>query len=379
MQRNTQLRPFLAHRLLIGERAFLLVTLVYGEEKEHLSCALKASSGSQIAARRKEARPLLTAESILSLSRPSGQGLPFPSCADGAAFMADWKASVRDGGSLRQVSLDDGVNGWASPPGEFFNVRGLHYFSKKQKVPASECLLQPLGVDWLKSHSKLDHVLSRPDNRVMQASRAAQAQNKPPLKTFIFAVNLQVPGREQHSAVFYFVTEEAISHGSLLHQFIHGDDVFRNSRFKLVNKIVKGPWIVRATVGNHASCLLGKALTCNYFRGSDYLEIDVDIGSSSLASAILHLALGYVNTVTVDMAFLVESHTDEELPERIFGASRLSQIEMSAAVYTETYNAPTVHHCVNSESSWRKFSRSISLLGHAGKPSKVEVEQVDQG
>eukprot|EP00250_Pteridium_aquilinum_P008082 c17655_g1_i2 orf=328-1053(-) len=191
---------------------------------------------------------------------------------------------------------------------------------------------------------------------------------------------LQVPGREQHSAIFYFAAEGTIPHGSLLHRFIHGDDAFRNSRFKLINKIVRGPWIVRATVGNHGTCLLGKALTCNYIRGSDYFEIDVDIGSSALASAILHLALGYVNTVTVDMAFLVESQTEEELPERVFGASRISQIEMSAAIFTDTGDPPAVHHhpCVNSESSWRKFSRSISLLGHAGKPAKVEIEQEEE-
>lgn len=292
--------------------------------------------------------------------------------------MEDWKASVRSGGSLRQVSLENGVNGWASPPGDFFNVRGLHYFSKKQKLPAGESLLQPLGVDWLKSHGKLDHFLAHPDNRVMRALKAAQAKKNPPLKAFIVAINLQVPGREHHSAVFYFVTEEAIAHGSLLHRFIHGDDAFRNSRFKLINKIVRGPWIVRATVGNHGTCLLGKALTCNYIRGSDYLEIDVDISSSSLASAILHLALGYVNTVTVDMAFLVESQSEEELPERVFGASRIAQIEMAAAVFMEAGAAPTPHHSISSESSWRKFSRSISLLGHAGKPAKVEVEQEEE-
>ncbi|KAF4352199.1 hypothetical protein G4B88_017231 [Cannabis sativa] len=34
------------------------------------------------------------------------------------------------------------------------------------------------------------------------------------------------------------------------------------------------------------------ALNCNYHRGTNYLEIDVDIGSSAIASAILHLVLG---------------------------------------------------------------------------------------
>ncbi|OVA13038.1 protein of unknown function DUF1336 [Macleaya cordata] len=256
-------------------------------------------------------------------------------CSKSGDNTGDWREEVINGGSLKHVDLHNGSNGWASPPGELFALRSKNFFTKKQKSPSGDWLLKPAGVDWLRSASKLDNVLSRSDNRVMNSLRKSQSLGKS-LKSFIFAVNLQVPGRENHSAVFYFATDDPIPIGSLFYRFVHGDDTFRNQRFKIVNRIVKGPWIVKTAVGNYAACLLGKALTCNYYRGENYLEIDVDIGSSALASAILHLALGYVTAVTIDMGFLVEAQNEEDLPERLLGAVRISHMEMSSATFVET-------------------------------------------
>ncbi|KAJ7966314.1 protein ENHANCED DISEASE RESISTANCE 2-like [Quillaja saponaria] len=251
----------------------------------------------------------------------------------------DWISEAINGGSLRRVDLHSGTNGWASPPGDLFALRSKNYFTKRQKSPSGDYLLSPAGMDWLKSSTKLDNVLARSDNRVAQALRKAQSQGKS-LKSFIFAVNLQVPGKEHHSAVFYFGTNDPIPAGSLLCRFISGDDAFRNQRLKMVNRIVKGPWIVKKAVGNYSACLLGKALTCNYHRGPNYFEIDVDMGSSAIANAVLHLALGYVTNVTVDMGFLVESQTEDELPERLIGAVRVCQMEMSSATVVEASQPP---------------------------------------
>lgn len=237
------------------------------------------------------------------------------------------------------MDLHTGTNGWASPPGDFFSLRSENYFTKRTKAPSGDYLLSPAGMDWLKSTTKLDNVLARPDNRVSHALRKAQALGKS-MKSFIVAVNLQVPGKDQHSAVFYFAAEDPIPSGSLLYRFINGDDAFRNQRFKIVNRIVKGPWIVKKAVGNYSACLLGKALRCNYHRGHNYLEIDVDIGSSAIANAILHLALGYVTSVTIDMGFVVEAQAADELPERLFGAVRVSQIEMSSATLVDAPSVP---------------------------------------
>lgn len=257
-----------------------------------------------------------------------------------AATTGNWREEAINGGSLRHVDLETGTNGWASPPGNLFSLRSRNYFSKKQKSPSGDWLLRPAGVDWLRAAARLDNVLARPDNRVAAALRREQAASPPPSpshKTFLLAVNLQIPGRDHHSAVFYFATDDPIPAGSAAGRFLRGgDDGFRNQRFKIVNRMVRGPWIVKAAVGNYGACLLGKALTCTYHMGPNYLEIDVDIGSSAIANAILHLALGYVTSVTIDMGFLVEAQEEEELPERLLGAVRVCQMEMSSATYVET-------------------------------------------
>ncbi|KAL3818432.1 hypothetical protein ACJIZ3_004337 [Penstemon smallii] len=260
-----------------------------------------------------------------------------------------WREEAINGGSLKRVDLHTGSNGWASPPGEVFSLRGPNYLTKKAKTPAGEWLMNPAGVDWLRSNSKLDHVLARPDNRVMNALRSSE--NEKTSKTFVIAINLQVPGRDHYSAVFYFSSkvDEPTNSNSLLYQFINGSDSFRNSRFKIVNKIVKGPWIVKTTVGNYSACLLGKALNCYYHRGPNYLEIDVDIGSSAIATAILRLALGCVTSVTVDMGFLVEGQTEEELPERLFGAVRICQMEMSSCTFVDNITPTSKILPMNSE------------------------------
>lgn len=141
----------------------------------------------------------------------------------------------------------------------------------------------------------------------------------------------QVPGKTNYSLVMYFVADKPIQPGSLLDQFANGDDAFRNSRFKLIPSIVEvwvdslvellmlhttivshwydqlsypgwydyillrsrvnlccdsitqslssnvsfifqGYWMVKRAVGTKA-CLLGKAVTINYLRKDNFLEV----------------------------------------------------------------------------------------------------------
>ncbi|GAY62535.1 hypothetical protein CUMW_218570 [Citrus unshiu] len=199
-------------------------------------------------------------------------------------------------GNLRHNDRDNARDCWKLSDGNNF------------RIPAGKHLMDLVAVDWFKDTKRMDHVARR-------QGCAAQVASEKGLFSLIF--NLQVPGSTHYSLVFYFVTRQ-LAMGSLLQQFVDGDNEFRNSRLKLIPSVPEGSWIVRQSVGS-TPCLLGKA-------------IDVDIGSSTVASGVLGLVIGVITTLVVDMAFLVQANTTDELPERLIGAVCVSHIELKSAV-----------------------------------------------
>ncbi|XP_071903393.1 protein ENHANCED DISEASE RESISTANCE 2-like isoform X2 [Coffea arabica] len=239
-----------------------------------------------------------------------------------------WLERVRSEGAVPLCDPDNCSNGWASPLGDSFKVRGPDYFTTRVKVPAGEYLLKPLGFDWVKGSTKLSELLNDPNHRVRKVLQEEFPAGGEP---FVWAFNLQVPSKENFSAVAYFVSMSSFPEGSLVDQFLKGDNNFRISRLKMIANIVKGPWIVKKAVGEQAICIIGRALSCKYSQGDNFIEVDIDIASSMVANAIVHLAFGYITTLTVDLAFLIESQTESELPERILGAFRFSELNPASA------------------------------------------------
>ncbi|KAI3694749.1 hypothetical protein L1987_77719 [Smallanthus sonchifolius] len=152
---------------------------------------------------------------------------------------------------------------------------------------------------------------------------------------FILVVNLQVPAKPNYILVMYYAADRPVNRNSLLGKFIDGNDAFRDARFKLIPSIVQGYWMVKRAVGSKA-CLLGKAVTCHYLRQDNFLEIDVDIGSSSVARSIIGLVLGYVTSLVVDLAILIEGREETELPEYILGTVRLNRVRLDSVVHLES-------------------------------------------
>ncbi|KAH9753019.1 protein ENHANCED DISEASE RESISTANCE 2-like [Citrus sinensis] len=216
-------------------------------------------------------------------------------------------------GNLRHDDRDNARDCWKLSDGNNFRVRSKHFCYDKTKIPAGKHLMDLVAVDWFKDTKRIDHVARR-------QGCAAQVASEKGLFSLIF--NLQV-------SLFHFRRQLVM--GSLLQRFVDGDDEFRNSRLKLIPSVPKGSWIVRQSVGS-TPCSLGKAVNCNYIRGSKYLEIDVDIGSSTVANGVLGLVIGVITTLVVDMAFLVQANTTDELPERLIGAVHVSHIELKSAV-----------------------------------------------
>ncbi|KAK6116739.1 hypothetical protein DH2020_049472 [Rehmannia glutinosa] len=217
----------------------------------------------------------------------------------------EWIERVKSEGSVPLLEPDHCSKGWASPPGDIFMVRGPEYLKTKAKIPGGDYLLKPLGFDWIKGPTKISELLNNPQNRVR---RALEDECSKGPKPFVWAFNLQVPSKENYSAEF---------------------------EIKIDSQHRERPWIVRKAVGEQAICIIGRALTCKYSIGENFIEVDIDIGSSMVASAIVHLAFGYLTTLTVDLVFLIEGQTELELPERILGAVRFSELDSASARQVE--------------------------------------------
>ncbi|TYH08623.1 hypothetical protein ES288_A07G030600v1 [Gossypium darwinii] len=226
-------------------------------------------------------------------------------------------------GSLHKGRDETDSNCWTCPSGTGFMIRGKTYLKDNAKIMGSDPLLKLIAVDWFKVDTATDKIALHPRSLVQ-----SDAGKKLP---FILVINLEVPAKPNYSLVLYYAAERPVNKNSLLGRFVDGTDMFRDARFKLIPSIVEGYWMVKRAVGTKA-CLLGKAVTCKYFRQDNFLEIDVDIGSSSVARSVIGLVLGYVTSLVVDLAILIEAKEEAELPEYILGTVRLNRVKPESAV-----------------------------------------------
>ncbi|XP_076896736.1 protein ENHANCED DISEASE RESISTANCE 2-like [Bidens hawaiensis] len=231
-------------------------------------------------------------------------------------------------GSMCEAKSETDTNCWMSPSGAGFMIRGKTYVKDGTKVAGGDPFLKLIAVDWFKTNNPASKVALHPKCLLQFINLRSEAGKKLP---FVLVMNLQVPAKPNYSLVLYYASNKPIAKDTLLGRFIDETNTFRDSRFKLIPSIVEGYWMVKRAVGTKA-CLLGKAVTCNYLRQDNFLEIDVDIGSSSVARSVIGIVLGYVTSIVVDLAILIEGKEPEELPEYILGTVRLNRVRPESAV-----------------------------------------------
>ena len=252
------------------------------------------------------------------------------------------------------------LDAWSEIFAHNFMVRGMNYLNDNKKVCSESSLFQLLTVDLACSNAPNFHGLcSHPNERIQQALQKEKVTGVKQLPSFVFAVNLCVPAAASttptgttpvrspnktkstncyHLVVYFGIEDLSIittNHqstaiGRLCHQFFFGDcDKFRDTTFKLIPRITEGNFVVRKAVGSKPS-ILGKKLRQYYIRTDRFMELIVDIGSDSVATRIVKLALGYAKSLTVDMMFVLEGTTDDTLPERILGGVRVKEIDFKS-------------------------------------------------
>ena len=249
------------------------------------------------------------------------------------------------------------LDAWSEIFAHSFMVRGANYLNDSKKVCSESSLFQLLTVDLVCSSApNFQGLCSHPNERIQLALQKEKDTGIKQLPSFVFAVNLCVPAAASttptgttpvkspnkskttncYHLVAYFGIEDisiiTTNHqktaiGRLCHQFFFGDcDKFRDTTFKLIPRIAEGNFVVKKAVGSKPS-ILGKKLRQYYIRTDRFMELIVDIGSDSVATRIVKLALGYAKSLTVDMMFVLEGATNDTLPERILGGVRVKEID----------------------------------------------------
>lgn len=213
-------------------------------------------------------------------------------------------------------------------PLDVFKVRGANYLEDKVKMDASASALDLLGADLVRTEATaIEHACAG-----NAAVRMAQIRKDHPGRD-ILLINFQLPGRPGGiSLMLWFgLTEAAKSDPSfypLWQKWFGGDsDEFRNQRLKFIPHAHQASWMLKKAVGNRP-VILGKAMKMRYHRGDSYLEIDIDIASSSAAVNLWGLVQSVAKGLVMDLGFVLEAQEKENLPELLLAAARVHKVDL---------------------------------------------------
>ena len=274
---------------------------------------------------------------------------------------------------LRQLEGDgDTTHCWAGLPPGNVTVRGASYLRDGKKAPSEPASLC-LAVELFRSSLPVHDVAGRADSpahTLCTPQPMARLSNFPlslsPCRspvlcawsacaptdlrcdspiTSVLVVNLIIPATDGYYqlVLYYGVLEEEVPSAAtrLYQRFCAGSDAFRNARFKLIPSIEEGPWLVKTGVGSRPS-ILGKTLKQRFSRGDGYVEVGVDCNSSPAAGRIVSLVKSYARSLVIDLSFVIEAQTAEELPEKVIGCTRLMHIDLAESTVPTYVEGDTV-------------------------------------
>ena len=93
----------------------------------------------------------------------------------------------------------------------------------------------------------------------------------------------------------------------------------------MVVALMEAPWALRQTVPRRP-VILGKKFALSYHEGVDYFAVDLDLASSRFAERV-YRSLKWCSKHSVEeIVLIIEPHEDDELPEAVLGAARLSRV-----------------------------------------------------
>lgn len=230
-----------------------------------------------------------------------------------------WGISTQRGGTR---------NSWDTVDASVFKVRGPTYLENRKKEASEASMAELLVVDLFMSPTDIARAAkSDAAKTVGRLRRGGEGRMLLVLNFRLVPLHVVVvwalppkgaPGAEDNAS-------------ALLHRFMNDmGDLERNSRLKVIPRIVNGPWPIRKLVGENCPAILGKGIPVTYFEGNNEVEISVSIAASSAAQRVSRAMLRAGSALDVELALVIEGQAENELPERLLGGFRVAHAELHA-------------------------------------------------
>ncbi|CAN0210670.1 unnamed protein product [Ectocarpus sp. 12 AP-2014] len=100
-----------------------------------------------------------------------------------------------------------------------------------------------------------------------------------------------------------------------------------DKRIKLAVSLLDGPQVVAEALPESGSSLLGHEASLRYFRGERYLEVDVDLASSSASSRVTSLCREHAKSLSLEVGLILHGESESELPESVLGVLRIDKLD----------------------------------------------------
>lgn len=259
---------------------------------------------------------------------------------------------------------------WSPVAGETFNVRiGPNYKKYGKKSPSEDAFLEVVSVDVYTVPHKVDNIFPFVDRR----SPVLEGHD------FFFVINIQAPGYAPPNPVWGATKEDGSGwlvvvvlaikpeilaevrkpqtsdddpgHYRLLRRFLArgGPEIY--DRMKVIARCMNpddvptlSSYVKKLIKQWNAKPVLSRPQH-NVYHGADYVEIDIDVHRFAyLARVGLNEMNKLFQYMLIDVGFVLEGHSDDELPEKMLSCFRFHRVDLNKASPLPVFNQAAKAH-----------------------------------